>query len=44
MNAYVVLTDSPATLAFSSPAAAKAWMDTGRYAQLKSMLLSLEYS
>jgi hypothetical protein len=43
MNAYVVLIDSPSTLAFSSPAAAKAWMGTGRYAQLKTMLLSLSY-
>lgn len=44
MNAYVVLTDSPSEQAFPSPAAAKAWMATGRYAQLKTMLLSLEYS
>jgi hypothetical protein len=43
MNAYVVLTDSPSTPAFSSPAAAKAWMETGRYAELKTMLLSLRY-
>lgn len=43
MNAYVVLTDSPSTLAFKSPAAAKAWMETGRYAQLKTLLLSLTY-
>ena len=43
MNAYVVLTDSPSTPAFTSPAAAKAWMETGRYAQLKTMLLSLSY-
>lgn len=43
MNAYVVLTDSPSTLAFKSPAAAKAWMETGRYAQLKTLLLSLSY-
>lgn len=44
MNAYVVLTDSPSTLAFPTTAAAKAWMDTGRYAQLKTMLLSLKYA
>jgi hypothetical protein len=44
MNAYVVLTDAPSTPAFSSPAAAKAWMETGRYAQLKTMLLSLRYA
>lgn len=44
MNAYVVLTDSPSTPAFASPAAAKAWMETGRYAQLKTMLLSLKYA
>jgi hypothetical protein len=43
MNAYVVLTDSPSTLAFPSPAAAKAWMETGRYAQLKTLLLSVTY-
>ncbi|WP_229994516.1 hypothetical protein [Arthrobacter sp. Bi26] len=43
MNAYVVLTHSPSTLAFPSRAAAKAWMETGRYAQLKTMLLSLTY-
>ncbi|MGO4804190.1 hypothetical protein AB4089_03585 [Arthrobacter sp. 2MCAF15] len=44
LSAHVVLTDSPSTRAFSSPAAAKAWMETGRYAQLKSMLLSLKYA
>ena len=43
MNAYVVLTDSPSTPAFKSPAAAKAWMETGRYAQLKTLMLSLRY-
>ena len=43
MNAYVVLTHSPSTPAFASPAAAKAWMETGRYAQLKTLLLSLSY-
>ncbi|AXJ11079.1 hypothetical protein CFN17_16790 [Arthrobacter sp. PM3] len=44
MNAYVVLTDTPPTPAFPSPAAAKTWMETGRYAQLKTMLLSLRYA
>jgi hypothetical protein len=44
LSAYVVLTDSPSTPAFTSPAAAKAWMETGRYAQLKTMLLSLKYA
>ncbi len=43
MNAYVVLTDRPSTLAFKSPADAKAWMETGRYAQLKALMLSLRY-
>lgn len=43
MNAYVVLTDWPSTLAFKSPADAKAWMETGRYAQLKALMLSLRY-
>ena len=35
----VVLTDSPSARAFKSPAAAEAWMATGRYAQLKTLLL-----
>jgi hypothetical protein len=37
MNAYVVPTDSPSTLAFKSPATAKAWMETGQYTRLKTM-------
>ena len=41
---WVVLSDSPLPRAVASPAAAKAWMETGQYAQLKTMLLSLSYS
>ncbi|MFJ4028592.1 hypothetical protein ACIPWF_14545 [Paenarthrobacter sp. NPDC089989] len=42
MTAYVVFDrDKPA--AFATPAAAKAWMGTQQYAQLKAMLLSLSY-
>ncbi|BCW69681.1 hypothetical protein NicSoilB8_07250 [Arthrobacter sp. NicSoilB8] len=44
LSAWVVLSGSPSTLAFASPAAANAWMETGRYAQLKSVLLSLSYA
>lgn len=43
MNAYVVLGDPTRSPEFATPAAAKAWMETGRYAQLKTMLLSLTY-
>jgi hypothetical protein len=32
------------TPAFKSPAAAKAWMGSEQYAQLKAMLLSVNYS
>lgn len=42
MNAYVVL-DHTKGAAFASQAAAKAWMGTTQYAQLKAMLLSLSY-
>jgi hypothetical protein len=43
MNAYAVLGDPTKSPEFATPAAAKAWMETGRYAQLKTMLLSLTY-
>ena len=43
MNAYVILGDPTKSPEFETPAAAKAWMETGRYAQLKTMLLSLTY-
>lgn len=44
LSAWVVLSDAPSTPAFASPAEAKAWMGTQRYAQLKAMLLSLRYA
>ncbi len=44
LGAWVLLSDAPSTLAFASPAAAKNWMETRQYAQLKAMLLSLKYS
>jgi hypothetical protein len=44
LSAMVVLSDDVSTPAFASPAAAKAWMSTERFAQLKAMLLSLRYS
>lgn len=42
MNAYVVF-DPAKQPAFASPEAAKAWMKTTQYAQLKALLLSLSY-
>jgi hypothetical protein len=44
LKAYVVLGDPTKSPEFATPAAAKAWMETGRYAQLKAMLLSLKYA
>ncbi|SDP69299.1 hypothetical protein SAMN04487914_12729 [Arthrobacter sp. ok909] len=44
LSAWVVLSDAPSIQAFASPAEAKAWMGTERYAQLKAMLLSLQYA
>ena len=42
MNAYVVF-DPAKRPTFATPEAAKAWMGTAQYAQLKSLLLSLSY-
>ncbi|AFR27160.1 hypothetical protein [Arthrobacter sp. Rue61a] len=42
MSAYVVF-DPSKNPAFATPEAAKAWMGSTQYAQLKSMLLSLSY-
>ncbi|MFK0008120.1 hypothetical protein ACIQTZ_13800 [Paenarthrobacter sp. NPDC090520] len=42
MNAYVYF-DFEKQPTFATPAAAKAWMGTQQYAQLKAMLLSLSY-
>ncbi|MCT9871307.1 hypothetical protein [Paenarthrobacter aurescens] len=42
MSAYVQF-DSTKNPAFATPEAAKAWMNTTQYAQLKSLLLSLSY-
>jgi hypothetical protein len=42
MTSYAVF-DRSKSSAFASPAAAKAWMGTEQYAQLKAMLLSLSY-
>ncbi|MGR0160567.1 hypothetical protein [Paenarthrobacter nitroguajacolicus] len=42
MSAYVMF-DLNKQPAFATPEAAKAWMGTAEYAQLKSMLLSLSY-
>ncbi|MBT1003051.1 hypothetical protein KIH31_10570 [Paenarthrobacter sp. DKR-5] len=44
MAARVSLGDQSRSPAFASPAAAKAWMGIGQYAQLRTMLLSLRYS
>jgi hypothetical protein len=43
MSAYAVF-DLEKQPAFATPAAAKAWMASERYAQLKALLLSLNYS
>ncbi|MCP1411885.1 hypothetical protein [Paenarthrobacter sp. A20] len=42
MSAYVQF-DATKNPAFATPAAAKSWMGTTQYAQLKSLLLSLSY-
>jgi hypothetical protein len=44
LTAVVVLGGTASKPAFASPAAAKAWMGSEQYAQLKAMLLSLKYS
>lgn len=44
MTARVIFGGSAPTHPFASPAAAKAWMGSEQYAQLKAMLLSLNYS
>lgn len=44
MTALVVFGGSASTPPFASPAAAKAWMGSEQYAQLKAMLLSLHYA
>lgn len=44
LTAVVVLGGSASKPAFASPAAAKAWMESEQYAQLRAMLLSLMYS
>lgn len=44
LTAMVVFDEKAFTPAFASPAAAKAWMGTEQYAQLKAMLLTLRYS
>jgi hypothetical protein len=44
MEAWVDLGSPTTKSAFASPDAAKAWMATEQYAQLKAMLLSLKYS
>jgi hypothetical protein len=44
LTARVDFGDKPLTPAFTSPDAAKAWMGSEQYAQLKAMLLSLRYA
>jgi hypothetical protein len=44
LSAAVVFGEKAFTPAFASPDAAKAWMGTEQYAQLKAMLLSLHYA
>lgn len=44
LTASVIFGDSPTQQTFASPDAAKAWMGTEQYAQLKALLLSLTYS
>jgi hypothetical protein len=44
LTASVIFGDSPTQQTFASPDAAKAWMGTEQYAQLKALLISLKYS
>jgi hypothetical protein len=44
MEAWVVFGETGFKQVFASLAAAKAWMGTEQYAQLKAMLLSLKHS